>query len=64
MKDTIVSKGPKVVIIDSPIPTPGPDDVVTKVVVSGSNPKDWYAKQYEHTISLLLEFLFRICLPV
>ena len=27
--------------MDSPIPTPGPDQVVTKVVVSGSNPKDW-----------------------
>ena len=27
--------------MDSPIPTPEPDQVVTKVVVSGSNPKDW-----------------------
>jgi hypothetical protein len=41
MKEAIVHKGPVVEIVDSPIPEPGPDDVVTKVVVSGSNPKDW-----------------------
>ncbi|RYC59860.1 hypothetical protein CHU98_g6336, partial [Xylaria longipes] len=41
MKEAVVSKGPKVQIIDSPIPKPGPDQVVIKVVVSGSNPKDW-----------------------
>ena len=41
MKEAIVSKGPKVEIVDSPIPIPEPDQVVTKVVVSGSNPKDW-----------------------
>lgn len=28
-------------IIDSPIPTPNDDQVLIKVVVSGSNPKDW-----------------------
>ena len=41
MKEAIVSAGPKVGIVDSPIPNPEPDQVVTKVVVSGSNPKDW-----------------------
>jgi D-arabinose 1-dehydrogenase-like Zn-dependent alcohol dehydrogenase len=41
MKEAIVSKGPKVEILDSPIPEPGPEQVVIKVVVSGSNPKDW-----------------------
>ncbi|KAI1357769.1 GroES-like protein [Xylaria arbuscula] len=41
MKEAIVSKGPKVQIIDSPVPQPGPDQVRIKVVVSGSNPKDW-----------------------
>ena len=41
MKEAIISAGPKVQIEDSPIPTPEPDQVVTKVVVSGSNPKDW-----------------------
>ncbi|KAK4539409.1 hypothetical protein LTR36_010972 [Oleoguttula mirabilis] len=41
MKEAVVSAGPKVQIIDSPIPTPGPYQVVTKVVFSGCNPKDW-----------------------
>ena len=41
MKEAIVHKGPVVEIVDSHIPEPGPDDVVTKVVFSGSNPKDW-----------------------
>jgi NADPH2:quinone reductase len=39
MKEAIVSAGPKVAIKDSAIPEPGPDDVIIKVVVSGSNPK-------------------------
>ena len=42
MKTVIVYPGPKVEIVDSPIPKPGPDQVVIKVIVSGSNPKDWY----------------------
>lgn len=41
MKEAIVSAGPSVKIVDSPIPKPGSDQVVTKVVFSGSNPKDW-----------------------
>ncbi|KAI6362194.1 hypothetical protein MCOR25_006267 [Pyricularia grisea] len=41
MKEAIVSKGPEVRIVDSEIPTPGPDQLVIRVVVSGSNPKDW-----------------------
>ncbi|KAF1816704.1 GroES-like protein [Eremomyces bilateralis CBS 781.70] len=41
MKEAVVSKGPKVQIIDSPFPSPGADQVVIKVIVSGSNPKDW-----------------------
>lgn len=41
MKEGIIHSGPKVEIIDSPIPIPKDDQVVTKVVVSGSNPKDW-----------------------
>ena len=39
-------KGPKVEIIDSPIPTPGPDQILTKVIVSGSNPKDWKVPEW------------------
>ena len=41
MKEALVSAGPKVQIVDSPIPSPEPDQVVIKVIVSGSNPKDW-----------------------
>lgn len=40
MKEAIIAKGPKVQIIDSPIPKPEAGQVVTKVEFSGSNPKD------------------------
>jgi len=42
MKEAIVSKGPQVKIVDSQIPEPQANQIVIKVVVSGSNPKDWY----------------------
>jgi NADPH:quinone reductase-like Zn-dependent oxidoreductase len=42
MKEAIVAKGPKVTIRDVDIPEPQADQVIIKVVVSGSNPKDWY----------------------
>lgn len=41
MKSAIVHPGPKVVIEDVSIPTPGPKQVLIQVVYSGSNPKDW-----------------------
>ncbi|KAH6855725.1 chaperonin 10-like protein [Chaetomium sp. MPI-CAGE-AT-0009] len=41
MKEAIASEGPKVEIIDSPIPKPGAGEVVIKVEYAGSNPKDW-----------------------
>lgn len=41
MKEAINLAGPTVKIIDSPIPEPNDDQVLIKVVVSGSNPKDW-----------------------
>ncbi|EMD69409.1 hypothetical protein GGP41_004602 [Bipolaris sorokiniana] len=41
MKEAQVSKGTVVVIKDVEIPQPGPKQVVIKVVVSGTNPKDW-----------------------
>lgn len=37
----IVHEGPEAKIIDSPIPKPGPNDVLIKVVSAGANPKDW-----------------------
>lgn len=36
-----VRAGPKVTIVDSPVPEPNDDQVLIRVVVSGSNPKDW-----------------------
>lgn len=41
MKEAIVSAGPKVHIHEVDIPKPNADQVLIKVVVSGSNPKDW-----------------------
>lgn len=41
MYEAIINAGPKVELIQSPIPSPNADQVVIKVVVSGSNPKDW-----------------------
>lgn len=52
MKEAVVAKGPKVQIIDSPIPKPGPNQIVTKVVYSGSNPKDWCGKPTSLAINL------------
>jgi NADPH:quinone reductase len=42
MKEALVSPGPKVRIVDVPVPKPGPTQVLIKVIVSGSNQKDWY----------------------
>lgn len=41
MKEAIISAGPKVKLVDSPVPQPGPDQVLIKVVVAAANPKDW-----------------------
>ena len=41
MKSVVNLAGPTVKIIDIPVPEPNDDQVVIKVVVSGSNPKDW-----------------------
>lgn len=52
MKTATVSRGSqdpfqfKVTIIDIDIPTPGKGQVLIKVVVSGSNPKDWKVPVY------------------
>ncbi|KAH8682752.1 chaperonin 10-like protein [Xylariales sp. PMI_506] len=46
MKEALVSKGTTVKVVNSPIPEPGPDDVLIKVVVAGSNPKDWKVPEF------------------
>lgn len=46
MKEAIVAKGPKVSIHEVDIPKPNADQVLIKVVCSGSNPKDWKRPDY------------------
>jgi hypothetical protein len=46
MKEAIVQADGSVQIVDSPIPTPGEHQVVIKVAVSGTNPKDWKVPQW------------------
>ncbi|EPE06737.1 zinc-binding oxidoreductase [Ophiostoma piceae UAMH 11346] len=41
MKEAIVSKGLVVEIVDSPVPEPTAGQVLIKIAVSGTNPKDW-----------------------
>ncbi|CAK7240721.1 MAG: hypothetical protein STHCBS139747_002168 [Sporothrix thermara] len=41
MKEVIVDKGLVVEIVDSPIPEPAADEVLIKIAVTGTNPKDW-----------------------
>ncbi|KAK9324878.1 chaperonin 10-like protein [Lipomyces orientalis] len=49
MKEAIVYGDPLTVeIIDSPISTPGDGEVLIKVEVSGSNPKDWKVPLYSN----------------
>ncbi|KAI9163098.1 Trans-enoyl reductase fsr4 [Paramyrothecium foliicola] len=41
MKEAIVCIDTSVKIHEVPVPTPGPKDVLIKVIVAGTNPKDW-----------------------
>jgi NADPH:quinone reductase-like Zn-dependent oxidoreductase len=42
MKEAQVAKDLSVTVKDIAIPEPQANQVIIKVVVSGSNPKDWY----------------------
>lgn len=59
MKEAINFAGPIVKIVDSPIPEPNDDQVLIKVSVSGSNPKDWkipdLAASGDSSFAMLLE---------
>lgn len=46
MKEAINLLGPAAKIVDSPIPVPNDDQVLIKVIVSGSNPKDWKVPEF------------------
>ena len=41
MKEAVVATGGIVTIRDAPIPVPKENEVLIKVIVSGTNPKDW-----------------------
>ncbi|KAL8649630.1 MAG: hypothetical protein Q9210_004289 [Variospora velana] len=41
MQEVIVHEGPRIAFVGSPIPKPGPDQIVIKVNVAGCNPKDY-----------------------
>lgn len=45
----VETTGPIVKIVDSPIPQPKDDQVIIKVIVSGSNPKDWKVPEWNGT---------------
>lgn len=53
MKEAFIAEGPKVHIKDVPIPKPGPGQVLIKVVVSGSNPKDWKVPMWLKEIPMM-----------
>lgn len=47
MKSVIVKARPlRCEIIDVPIPDPGPDEVLIKVIYCASNPRDWKAPDH------------------
>lgn len=47
MKEAIVDDTTSVVIRDVEIPTPKPGQVLIRVVVSGTNPKDWKVPKWQ-----------------
>lgn len=46
MKEAVVLAGPIVKLGDVAIPEPGDEQVLIKVIVSGSNPKDWKVPEF------------------
>ena len=40
MKEVLVKPGPITRVVEGPIPVPGPDQVLIKVVAVGANPAD------------------------
>ncbi|KAF2173688.1 hypothetical protein M409DRAFT_15963 [Zasmidium cellare ATCC 36951] len=41
MKEGVVTLGPKISVREVSVPVPGPEDVLIRVAVTGTNPKDW-----------------------
>ncbi|KAK0302332.1 hypothetical protein LTR82_017902 [Friedmanniomyces endolithicus] len=46
MRELLVHRGPKVVAVDSPIPSPAPWQVTIRVHVVAANPKDWKMSEW------------------
>jgi hypothetical protein len=53
MKEALVQPDLSVRIVESPIPTPGPDEITIQVVTLGINPIDWKATDPEVASALL-----------
>ena len=53
MKEALVQPDLSVRIIESPIPTPGPDEIIIQVVTLGLNPIDWKAADPQVANALL-----------
>jgi NADPH2:quinone reductase len=45
MQEAIVHPDGTVNTNDAPMPTPGPHEILVKVVIAGTNPKDWMFPQ-------------------
>lgn len=43
MKETFINPDLHTTIDDAPIPIPGDNDVIVKIVIAGANPIDWKA---------------------
>jgi hypothetical protein len=53
MKEAIIYQGLRVKVIDtSPVPVPGPDEIIIKTVVSATNPIDWKSTTKEEEVEL------------
>lgn len=50
MYEILIHSGPRAELVQSPIPTPNDDQVVIKVIVSGSNPKDWKGPDWYNVV--------------
>lgn len=51
MKEAIVKKDASVDVVDVPVPTPGPDHVLIKVVVAGEYPESMHRACWQKLIA-------------